>query len=443
MEIFVIGQTSMELYRMEFGNIGNYYIIEPMFRQLHKTFPNARIKTTLQLTDRFCKQERIDCLSRSLYYDENQNNRDIVEREIDIVKRYISSNELTESTPYISEIIKSDIIIDFSGDLWGANAKLLNSDHFFVGLSKVYIAQLLGKFTTLFASSPGPFCSDEDLIFAKRVFQGYNFVANREPISIEVLSASDFEVSNVKSYACPAFLFEGRNVPDSLVKRFMKPGNKTKVGFILSGFNFTNGPHNMWPRLDYDYRNFVELIEYIIRIKSCEVYLMSHSNGFKLPSTPFKQIPGSDYKHAQKLFSMLSNHKANSGVCLINQIMDPWTTKGFIKQFDMLISGRIHGAVAGFSQSIPTAVIDYGHEPYAHKIAGFLKVVEADHCLLNPGNPEQMLNRVSYFLDNLENEKMRLEERINHVKELAEDSFRDLKNIYVRFCHANTFKIFT
>ena len=32
---------------------------------------------------------------------------------------------------------------------------------------------------------------------------------------------------------------------------------------------------------------------------------------------------------------------------------------------------RIHGAVAALSQSVPTVIIDYGHEPKAHKLIGF------------------------------------------------------------------------
>ena len=46
-------------------------------------------------------------------------------------------------------------------------------------------------------------------------------------------------------------------------------------------------------------------------------------------------------------------------------------TKTIIKNFDMLVSGRIHGAVAALSQSVPTVIIDYGHEPKAHKLIGF------------------------------------------------------------------------
>lgn len=44
MNILLIGQCSLHWGRMEFGNIGNYYIIEPFIRELHQTFPAAKIK---------------------------------------------------------------------------------------------------------------------------------------------------------------------------------------------------------------------------------------------------------------------------------------------------------------------------------------------------------------------------------------------------------------
>ena len=53
--IFVIGQCTLHWGRMEFGNIGNYYIIEPFFRELHRVFPQANIKTTFQMSDGFCE----------------------------------------------------------------------------------------------------------------------------------------------------------------------------------------------------------------------------------------------------------------------------------------------------------------------------------------------------------------------------------------------------
>lgn len=48
MKILVIGQGTLHWGRLEFGNIGNYYIIEPFFRELHRVFPHAAIQTTFQ-----------------------------------------------------------------------------------------------------------------------------------------------------------------------------------------------------------------------------------------------------------------------------------------------------------------------------------------------------------------------------------------------------------
>lgn len=41
MNILVIGQCTLHWGRMEFGNIGNYYIIEPFMRELHAVFSNC------------------------------------------------------------------------------------------------------------------------------------------------------------------------------------------------------------------------------------------------------------------------------------------------------------------------------------------------------------------------------------------------------------------
>lgn len=49
--IFVIGQCTLHWGRMEFGNIGNYYIIEPFFRELHRVFPQANIKLCFLKSD--------------------------------------------------------------------------------------------------------------------------------------------------------------------------------------------------------------------------------------------------------------------------------------------------------------------------------------------------------------------------------------------------------
>ncbi|MBW7869219.1 MAG: polysaccharide pyruvyl transferase family protein [Brumimicrobium sp.] len=432
MKILVIGQTSMEMYRMEFGNIGNYYILEPLFRNLHKTFPDATISTTLQLSDRFCKEENVIRLPLSLYYDLNGGNKEQVEREIEIAKDYQKSGILEETTPYLKEVSESDLIMDFSGDIWGENANLLNADRFYIGVCKVYIAHLMGKFTTLFASSPGPFDRNDHFDFAKMVFKNFDFVANREAESKAILSNYGFDTSRVESYVCPAFQFEGKQPEVELIKKYINRGGRKTVGFILTGFNFLQGPHNKWPREEEEYVNFVQLIEYIIREKEANVVLMSHSNGFKMPPDPFVQIHGSDFKHAKMLYDILMNKGYKDNIKLVEEILSPWHTKGLIGQFDVLISGRIHGAVAGFSQSIPTIVIDYGHEPIAHKTKGFVNIVGTTNFFVHPSNLSSMIKSVDNCFTGLENERGRLNEIMPKVKGTVNISFQDLKNNFTK-----------
>lgn len=45
-KILVTGLCTLHWGRLEFGNIGNYYIVEPLFRLLHKHFPNYEVLTT-------------------------------------------------------------------------------------------------------------------------------------------------------------------------------------------------------------------------------------------------------------------------------------------------------------------------------------------------------------------------------------------------------------
>lgn len=208
MNILIIGQTTLHWGRMEYGNIGNYYIIEPFIRELHKVFSNAFIKTTLQMSDRFCNDENIEVLSINYYYDFNiNNNLDIAKKEVELVDEYLKTGEFKVTTSYINEVINSDIVIDFSGDIWGDNADFLGKDRFEVGLYKDMVAQKLGKPTFLLAGSPGPFSNKKTKALAKEVFKNFSFITNREPISKKLLEQDGFETSHVINLGCPAFLF--------------------------------------------------------------------------------------------------------------------------------------------------------------------------------------------------------------------------------------------
>ena len=112
--IFIMGQCTLHWGRMEFGNIGNYYILKPMFEQLRRVFKNAQFVTTMQLSKEFCKKFGVEVVPMELYYDfESENNLALAKSEyLDLCEGKKVNSE------YIIEVRKADLVIDFSGDIW-------------------------------------------------------------------------------------------------------------------------------------------------------------------------------------------------------------------------------------------------------------------------------------------------------------------------------------
>ena len=432
MKILIVGQTTLHWGRMEFGNIGNYYIIEPFIRELHNVFPDAIIKTTLQMSERFCKDENILVVPMDLYYGFGDDNLKIALKEIALVEEYLKKGKFIETTPYIHEVMAADIVIDFSGDMWGENANFLGKDRFEVGLYKDLVAQKLGKPTFMLAGSPGPFYDERTKALAKEVFKGFTLVTNREPISTELLEQEGFDVTRIKDFACPAFLFEPAKsieIDKLLETEGLLNKEKPIVGFMICGWNFIDAPFDKWPRENSEYVLFAEAIEFVSNILDAKVYLMSHSNGFPIPPANFRLIHGRDYPIIKQLYKVIEDRGIAKDVKCLDGVYDAWTTKAIIGNFDMLVSGRVHGAVAGLSQSVPTVIIDYGHEPKAHKLRGFARIAGEEEFLSDPEKPNDIINKINKCWNSRNEVRERLDKRIPVVKDMARQNFRLLKQI--------------
>lgn len=431
MKIFVIGQCTLHWGRMEFGNIGNYYVIEPFFKELHRVYPEADIVTTFQMSEQFCKKVNITCVPMDEYYGWKENDLTNAYRDYAIASIYHTTGEVIEHTPFVDEVLKADLVIDYSGDIWGQNADLVGKNRFLVGLLKDRTAQLLGKPTAMLAGSPGPFTNDETLPFAREVFASFKFVTNREPISKDVLDSFGFDTSRVYSLACPAFVFE----PDSQesIKPLLRGSileNKRKpvVGFMLCGWNMLKGPFSRTDWQDSEFEIYVELLTTLIKRYNVDVCLMSHSNGFELPPH-FKPIPGRDYPIAEQLYRLMKKTEVGDSVTLLEGVYTPGQTKAIIANFDMAISGRVHGAIAALSQCIPTVIIDYGHEPKAHKLRGFSIVAGCEDFFADPSKKEDLLTKACTCWENREKIHIELESRMPSIQQQVRKNFDLLKTV--------------
>lgn len=430
MNILLIGQCTLHWGRMEFGNIGNYYIIEPFIRELHRVYPNANIRTTFQMSDGFCEREDIKVIPMEYYYNWSDDDLDLALTELASAEIFNKSGYLPRRTPYIEEVLQADLVIDFSGDIWGDNANIVGDHRFLVGLCKNRVAQLLGKPSAMLAGSPGPFKEQNTLEFAKEVFRGFDLVTNREAISKNLLEERGFDTSKTHSLACPSFLFEPasqKEINDAIIKEGIKQTDRPAAGFILCGWNFTEGPFDKWPRKDEDYKQFAETIEYMIDELGLDVFLMSHNNGFPIPPKEFELQHGRDYPIAKQLQSVLNKRGRTEHVYSIDGVYSPKEAKALINNFDFHVSGRVHGAVAGLSQAIPTVIIDYGHKPKAHKLRGFAEVTGMEDYIADPSTSQDLIKTIKKCWDNRKNVTKHLQDNLPKVKELARKNF-DLLN---------------
>lgn len=411
--------------RMEFGNIGNYYIVKPMFQQLRRVFPDFSIATSMQFSKEFCELYGIETVPMECYYDFNaEGNLEIAKMEYDALL-----NGENPKTRYIDEVQKADLIIDFSGDIWGRNADLLGKDRFAAGVYKDLSAQLL-KPTVMIAGSPGPFNNDEFLPIAKQAYSGFRLVSNREPMSTRLLKADGFDVGNTSDYACPSFLFDAASDSEVFgqIDRKCLSTRKLNIGFMLCGWNFKRGPFDIWPREDSEYDNFIKVAEALIERYDSQLLLLSHSNGFDIPPAPFQLKHGRDYPIMQQFKKILDDQGFGKNVLLFDGVYSPEVTKGIISHFDVLISGRMHGAVAGLSQFIPTIILDYGHEPKAHKLRGFAEMCKIQDYIADPNDASDILEKTRICIENTRLVDLALKESIPEVKWSGIKQFEVLKN---------------
>src|SRR5690606_14114663 len=151
--------------------------------------------------------------------------------------------------------------------------------------------------------------------------------------------------------------------------------------------------------------------------------LMSHSNGFIPGTQPFELIHGRDYPVTKQLEKILVEKGFGGRLFTLDGVYDAWTTKAIIANFDMLISGRVHAAVSGLSQFVPTVVIDYGHEPKAHKLKGFANEAGMIDYVANPEDVEDMSGKFEKCWTNREALRTVLNQNIPLVQQKAKRNF--------------------
>ena len=435
MKILVTGLCTLHWGRLEYGNVGNYYIVEPLFRELHRVFPDAEIMTTFQMTEDFKRKEAITCLPMEWYYSWTEDDLQNAKNEYEIAKKYTNAIPSECLTDWLKCIRDMDLVLDVSGDMWGDNAEHVGHDRFLVDLYKMRAAQLMGKKTVLFAVTPGPFHDNSTKTFAQEVFSGFSLVENREPTSTQNMEDWGFDISKVMDFACPAFLYTPSLPAEELALLksdnpiLYTERNKPICGFTIGGFNLPVGPYDMWPRDNEQYTVFVQAIEHIINTQNMKVVLFSHTNGFELPPN-FRLINGRDYCILEQLRDIVRQRGLITdpdSLSIIEKPYPPAQLKTLIKHFDMLVTGRVHASVAGISQYVPTVFINYEKSFIpSTKMFGFADLAGVREYVCDPADKDELIRKIDLCAENRISIEERLRVNIPIVQQKAQAGFDQL-----------------
>ncbi len=433
LKILLIGMTSGRLGGMEYANLGNYIIMEPFIQKLHSTFPDAEIRTSIQMSDEFTQKFKVTCLRDKRFWSYGYHTA--LQTAMDFVKVFIWNLFQTigiempiviRRSKLLKEIYYADLIVDFSGDIYGDNATW---NKFLEGNSRLFFCKMLDRKTAMVIGSLGPFKKRWRQIIAKRVLKHLDLLTTREPISIDVLRKMGIEGKHIHSSACPSVFFQNDSSNETSVlieQEHFSHGGKATVGIIICGWNMPEGPYNKWPRQTEEYKNFISIIRHLINKIGVQVCLMSHQNGV---ASNLQLTKGNDHKIIDQILNLLKNDYGTEDLFSLKNFYNAAQSKTIIGQFDMLMSGRIHGAVQGLSQHVPTAIIEYGHEPKAHKLRGFAQVYGVEEYVCNPADEQAMIRVATKLWEDREKVKIHLHSQIPKVQGLANHTFNLLHQL--------------
>jgi len=431
--ILIIGLTSVKLGALEKTNIGNYLIVDPMFKYLRKIFPSSPIRTTLQLSAEFLDRYAITGLSDKRFWTYRPGTLLISLKDTllfalcALVKLVLvkSAKKLLAGSRMLSQLDWADVVIDFSGDLYGDNAPL---NRFVEETFKLQFALWMKKPLVLFASSPGPF--SKNFIYrsvGKRMLNQATVILNREPQSSIYLKRFGVDERKIINTACPSFLFDGQSKVDidQVLRDEGIAPEKPKVGLIVSGWNMPTPPFDKVPREKSDFANFLEVIDLFIR-QGVQVILISHSNRIGQDGG---LIPGPDHAICQQIYAAMPDSKDKALLKLLTKAYAPETMRGIIASLDFLVSGRLHAAISGLSQCVPTVIVDYGFPPRGHKLLGIAKLMGIEDLFCDPNDKARLLEVISNAWKERAVIQNRIAKNLVDVKKKAELNFTILKDI--------------
>jgi len=427
-KILIIGLCALPMGTME-RQLGNLAILIPMIKTIKEAVPDARISTSLQLSEGFCREHGITCLDiKSLYKPVPSSG---VVALVDylrsglwsVLRKYLKINaKFLIGGRKLKEFREADIVLDFSGDTFGDMAHPL---HLMKHSCDILSVLHLGKPYYMYAASPGPFSTGMRMFLAKKALNKMTLITSREPRAYETIKQSNLTRVPVIRAACPAFLLEPASeerAKEILSKEGIKRSDRPLVGVSVCGFNFST---ELVSKDKYKERRTEEEMEPVLGIirhlldeqLNMDVMLIPHV--YRTDDLG-NYVAGPDTRINEQIYDTLQGKEEKYGDQLqfFRGFYKPNEIKSVIGQCDMFVSGRIHAGVGAMSQAIPTILLAYGI-----KFFGFARLVGQERFvsdgLAGKMDAEDVISKIDDAWKNRETVSQEIEQNMKHVRDLA------------------------
>lgn len=345
--VLLTGLLSMERYRLELGNMGNWYIAQSVLVQLSQRF--SHIYSTWDIS--LMAQRALGISAKFTFIDPRQESKLL----------QVASSEDVE-------------VLEIHGDLLGDNSLNLSMEALKDSLKLTQRLRRVNKDISLMATSIGPFtetkCEYDEI---RKTMNLYKFIYLREHQSLDI-ARDELSLSTIAQFApCPSVLFPDsyENIDDiHNFKRvvFTKHNGKPRVALALSRWNL---PGVSFYSKDYPSQSLdpaLHLIRQLSDLGYC-ISIVSHSNGFIVDERGEPKVTnGRDYELAKRLWMMSESRGID---CHIVAGLSPRSASKLLGDMDYVIAGRVHAGMISACQNVPTLFVEYANGPRAHKVRGF------------------------------------------------------------------------
>ena len=300
----------------------------------------------------------------------------------------------------------ADTVISTGGDVFSSTYGSLNRH-----LATIQVAGTFKKSVCLIGQSIGPFERESEYKAFIKAMKNVQLITARESLSFKYLMKMKLQNIRVELTADPAFCLEP---------------NMEKIHEILKAYNILDekpiagiAPSQLItyytkPSYIVHFKVLQKLAEFLMEDLGYHVVLIPHVRGVS--------VKGDDRIVCEKLYRNLNFPK---GMTVLSLDHSAEEIRALMSKLDLLIAERMHAAIAGLAQHVPTFVIGYSVKAQGilGDIFGF-ENLEDYMILVKKLNEETLKEHVKGLLTKRDEVSKHLSKVIPRIKNYARRNFR-------------------